>query len=131
MSQDRLSEQQREKSLLEEEIIEHHKIWRNLRKSNSKWDAGLTVTTIILTLALSILGLEGVSIGETQRKIWIGVLGTITVSIQAIGNAFPVKQKAGGYKTLESQAWTLRSRIKFLQTDTEIGSSGSRVVRVY
>jgi hypothetical protein len=120
MSQEELSEQQREKKTLEEDIIEYHKTWKNLRRTNSQWDAGLTVSTIFLTLALSILGLEGVPVSETSRKIWIGVLGTVTVSIQAIGNAFPVKQRSGGYKTLESQAWTLRSKIKFLQTDEEI-----------
>jgi len=44
MSQEGLSEQQHEKRILEDDIIEYHKTWKNLRRTNSQWDAGLTIS---------------------------------------------------------------------------------------
>ncbi|MGF1535110.1 MAG: hypothetical protein ACFB4J_01320 [Elainellaceae cyanobacterium] len=122
-----LSEPQQEKRALLNEITERHNEWKKLRRVNSRWDGALTILTIVLTLFTTILGVEGLSLGENTRDILIGVSGGLVVAIQSIGNAFPVKQKAGGYKSLESQAYTLKSRLGFLQSDEEISEKLSSI----
>ena len=69
---------------------------------------------------ISILGVEGISLDNNLRKALIGLSGGIVVAIQSIGNAFPVKQRAGGYKALESQARTIKSKLGYLKSDEEI-----------
>ena len=74
--------------------------WQMLRRINRNWDGGLTVATILLTLTTTIIGVEGLSLDANARKLWIGTCGGLVVAIQSIGNAFPVKQRAGGYRLL-------------------------------
>lgn len=89
------------KEKLQRKISDKHKEWRNLRRWNRNWNASLTISTVALTLLITILGTEGINVNE-NKKIGVGIIGAIVVAIQAIGNAFPVKQRAGGYKTLEA-----------------------------
>lgn len=97
--------------------------WQRLRRHNRNWDGGLTVATILLTLTTTIVGVEGLKLDDQARKLVIGVCGGLVVAIQSIGNAFPVKQRAGGYRLLEGQGYTLRSRSEYLQTEDEIISA--------
>lgn len=97
--------------------------WQKLRRVNRNWDGGLTIATIILTLTTTIIGIEGVKLDDGSRKLWIGVCGGLVVAIQSIGNAFPVKQRAGGYRLLQGQGYALKSKIAYLQSDAEISES--------
>lgn len=105
------------KSKLKEDITSQQQEWRRLRNLNRNWDGGLTVATIVLTLFITVVGTDGIKFTENDRKLWTGICGAIVVAINSIGNAFPVKQRAGGYRTLESQALTLRSRLEYISDD--------------
>lgn len=94
--------------------------WQKLRRINRNWDGGLTVATILLTLTTTIIGVEGLSLDANARKLWIGICGGLVVAIQSIGNAFPVKQRAGGYRLLYAQGLTLKSKAGYLNKPEEI-----------
>ena len=120
-----MSEAREELKKLKEEIEGKYKQWQKLRRLNRNWDAGLTIATIVFTLFTTILGVEGISMDNKEnqknlRKALIGVSGGIVVAIQSIGNAFPVKQRAGGYQLIQGQAYTLKSRLGYLQQESEI-----------
>ncbi len=87
---------------------------------NRNWDGGLTIATITLTLFTALLGVEGISADENLRKALIGISSGIVLAIQSMGNAFPVKQRAGGYQLIQGQAYALKSKLKYLQEDSEI-----------
>jgi hypothetical protein len=108
------------KESLQLKISEKHKEWTRLRRWNRNWDAGLTISTIFLTLAIAVLALDGIKLDENYRKISGGILGAIVVAIQSIGNGFPVKQRAGGYKTLEAQTITLENDLNFATAPDEL-----------
>ncbi|MFY7697109.1 MAG: hypothetical protein ACOVQK_12245 [Cyanobium sp.] len=88
--------------------------------SNRNWDAGLTVATSLLTLTTKISGVEGLILDAHRRKIRIGILGGLVVAIQSIGNAFPVKQRAGGNRLLYSQARTRKSKIGYFSMPNKL-----------
>ena len=94
--------------------------WQKLRRINRNWDGGLTVATILLTLITTIIGVEGLSLDANARKLWIGIFGGLVVAIQSIGNAFPVKQRAGGYRLLYAQGLTLNSKAGYLTDPDEV-----------
>ena len=94
--------------------------WQKLRRINRNWDGGLTVATILLTLTTTIIGVEGLSLDPNARKLWIGICGGLVVAIQSIGNAFPVKQRAGGYRLLYAQGLALKSKAGYLNKPDEI-----------
>ena len=94
--------------------------WQKLRRINRNWDGGLTVATILLTLTTTIIGVEGLSLDANARKLWIGICGGLVVAIQSIGNAFPVKQRAGGYRLLYAQGLALKSKAGYLSKPDEI-----------
>ena len=108
------------KERLQESITERYRNWKKLRTFNRNCDAALTLTTIILTLVITIIGTEGIQLSDNQRKITTGICGAIVVALNSIGNAFPVKQRAGGYRTLESQALTLNTKLEYLVEPKEI-----------
>jgi hypothetical protein len=110
------------KESLQLQLVERHKEWKKLRRWNRNWDAGITVSTIILTLLMAILAIEGIKVDEDSRKVGVGILGAIVVAIQSIGNGFPVKQRAGGYKTLEAQTITLENDLIFAITSDELSN---------
>lgn len=116
-----MSEIQNELEIFQSELTKSLSEWQKLRRINRNWDGGLTIATIVLTLATTIIGIEGLGLGATARKLWIGVCGGVVVAIQSVGNAFPVKQRAGGYRLLQGQAYTMKSRTAYLQSDEEIG----------
>jgi hypothetical protein len=97
--------------------------WQKLRRINRNWDGGLTVATILLTLITTIIGVEGLSLDANARKLWIGICGGLVVAIQSIGNAFPVKQRAGGYRLLYAQGLALNSKAGYLNNPDEITAS--------
>jgi hypothetical protein len=71
---------------------------------------------------MAILAIEGIKVDEDSRKVGVGILGAIVVAIQSIGNGFPVKQRAGGYKTLEAQTITLENDLIFAITSDELSN---------
>ena len=101
-------------------IKENSDLWRERRKINRSWDAVLTILTIVLTLAIAVLGTEGVEVNSNLKKASAGTLGAIVVAIQAIGNAFPVKQRAGGYRILEAQAITLENELTVATAQSDL-----------
>jgi hypothetical protein len=107
------------KDKLKQDITSQQQEWRRLRILNRNWDGGLTVATIVLTLFITVIGTDGIKVTENDRKLWTGICGAIVVAINSIGNAFPVKQRAGGYRTLESQALTLRSKLEYISDNPE------------
>ena len=128
-----MSEAKEELKRINDEIDKHHTEWRRLRQFNRNCDAGLTITTIVLTLFTTILGVEGISFGDNDniRKALIGLSGGLVVAVQSIGNAFPVKQRAGGYQLLQGQAYTLKSKLGYLQQDDEINAKLPQIREEY
>lgn len=128
-----MSEAQEELKCLKKEIDTNHIKWRGLRRFNRNCDAALTLTTIVLTLVTTILGVEGISLGDNDnlRKTLIGISGGLVVAVQSIGNAFPVKQRAGGYQLLQGQAYTLKSRLGYLKGDDEINAKLPQIQEEY
>ncbi len=118
-----MSELQDELRIFMSEVSMSLDEWQKLRRSNRNWDGGLTIATIVLTLTTTIIGIEGIKLDDGARKLWIGLCGGIVVAIQSIGNAFPVKQRAGGYRLLQGQCYALKSQIAYLQSDSEISTS--------
>lgn len=118
-----MSELQEELKTFTSEVSVSLDEWQKLRRYNRSWDGGLTIATIVLTLTTTIIGVEGIKLDDGTRQLWIAVGGGLVVAIQSIGNAFPVKQRAGGYRLLQSQGYALKSRIAYLQTDDEISTS--------
>lgn len=117
------SEQKLELDTFKAEISNELPKWQNLRRINRNWDGGLTIATIVLTLTTTIIGVEGLKLDDGARKLLIGVCGGLVVAIQSIGNAFPVKQRAGGYRLLYAQGLALKSKAEYLQSPGEIESS--------
>lgn len=66
------------------------------------------------------IGMEGLSLNSETRKLLIGLCGGLVVAIQSIGNAFPVKQRAGSYRLLYAQGLALKSKSDYLQSADEI-----------
>ena len=118
-----LNEQNAELQTFTTEISGDVSSWQKLRRINRNWDGGLTIATIVLTLTTTIIGVEGLKLDDGARKLWIGVCGGLVVAIQSIGNAFPVKQRAGGYRLLYAQGLALKSKAAYLQTPEEIQAS--------
>jgi hypothetical protein len=77
-----------------------------LKRVNRNWDAGLTITTITLTLFITILT-NVHTVKESERRIITNIIGGVIVAIQSLNNAFPVKQRAGSYHLLQAQASNL------------------------
>lgn len=104
---------------LEKEVKELTQEMTRLRRINRSWDAGLTIATIILTLAITILStLDGIN--EQDKKLATGIIGGVIVAIQSIGNAFPVKQRAGSYRILQAQANNLLTDVKYVENTEEL-----------
>lgn len=110
---------EQERKDLEVQIKEFTQEMTRLRRINRNWDAGLTITTIILTLVITLLTTME-PMDEQAKKISTSILGAVIVAIQSIGNAFPVKQRAGSYRLLQAQAKTLLSDIKYLEDAQEL-----------
>ena len=128
-----MSEAKEELKRTIKEIDDSHHKWRGLRRFNRNCDAALTITTILLTLFTTIVGVEGISFGNNDNihKALIGISGGLVVAVQSIGNAFPVKQRAGGYQLLQGQAYTLKSRLGYLQQDDEINAKLPQIREEY
>lgn len=90
-----------------------------LRRVNRNWDASLTVTTIVLTLCITVFTTLD-QIDEQNRKIVTGILGGFIVAIQSIGNAFPVKQRAGSYRLLQARSNNLLYDVKYVEDLEEL-----------
>lgn len=104
---------------LEDEIENFSSEMRKLRQINRNWDAGLTIVTISLTLIITVLTSFD-QVDEQSKKVATGILGGIIVAIQSLGNAFPVKQRAGSYRLLYSQVSNLLTDIKHVEDENEI-----------
>ncbi|MHC0064209.1 hypothetical protein ACWATR_15130 [Nostoc sp. UIC 10890] len=103
--------------------LTHHT--SRLRRINGSWDASLTITTIILTLMITILASLN-QIDEQNKKVATSVLGAVIITIQAIGNAFPVKQKAGSYRLLQAQASNLLIDAQYVENMEELKNLSSQ-----
>lgn len=114
---------------LEKEIADFTLEVSRLRTINRNWDAGLTIATIILTLAITILVTLD-QINEQDKKIVTGILGGVIVAIQSISNAFPVKQRAGTYRLLQAQASNLLSDVKYLEVPEELKTIESQFLQL-
>lgn len=118
-----MTELQDELGIFQAEVSSSIKEWQRLRRHNRNWDGGLTIATILLTLVTTVVGVEGARMNDETRKLVISVCGGLVVAIQSIGNAFPVKQRAGGYRLLQGQGYALQSRTGYLQSEEEISSA--------
>jgi len=104
---------------LEKEVKELTQEMTRLRRINRNWDGGLTITTIVLTLIITLLSTWD-RIDEQDKKIATGIIGGVIVAIQSIGNAFPVKQRAGAYRLLQAQANNLLTDVKYVEGTEEL-----------
>lgn len=110
---------------LEKEVRELAQEMTRLRRINRNWDASLTITTIVLTLVITLLSTLD-RIDNQDKKIATGIIGGVIVAIQSIGNAFPVKQRAGSYRILQAQANNLLTDIKYVEDREELKSIESQ-----
>jgi hypothetical protein len=110
---------------LEEDIKQLTQEVTQLRRINRNWDGALTITTIILTLVITLLSTFD-RIDEQDKKIATGIIGGVIVAIQSIGNAFPVKQRAGSYRVLQAQANNLLTDVKYVEDTAELKSIESQ-----
>ncbi|MEH2151484.1 hypothetical protein [Nostoc sp.] len=85
-----------------------------LMRINRSWDTSLTTTTITLTLMITALAFLN-QINDQNKKFAISVLGAVIVTIQAIGNTIPVKQKAGSYRLLKAQNSNLLIDVQYVE----------------
>src|SRR6476661_8912489 len=83
---------------LEKEVKELTQEMTRLRRINRNWDG----------------------IDEQDKKIATGIIGGVIVAIQSIGNAFPVKQRAGAYRILQAQANNLLTDVKYVEGTEEL-----------
>lgn len=90
-----------------------------LKRVNRNWDAGLTITTITLTLFITILS-NVHTVRENDRRIITNIIGGIIVAIQSLNNAFPVKQRAGSYRLLQAQANNLLLDVRHVESLNEL-----------
>ncbi|RUT05901.1 hypothetical protein DSM106972_031070 [Dulcicalothrix desertica PCC 7102] len=90
-----------------------------LKRVNRNWDAGLTITTIILTLFITILSNVN-TVKENDRRIITNIIGGVIVAIQSLNNAFPVKQRAGSYRLLQAQAGNLLLDVRHVESLEEL-----------
>lgn len=104
---------------LEVEIKQVSQELTRLRQINRNWDASLTITTIVLTLVITLLNTLD-RVNEQDKKLVTGIVGGVIVAIQSIGNAFPVKQRAGSYRILEAQANNLLTDVRFVEDLQEL-----------
>jgi hypothetical protein len=104
---------------LEEDIKQLTQEVTQLRRINRNWDGALTITTIVLTLVITLLSTFD-RIDEQDKKIATGIIGGVIVAIQSIGNAFPVKQRAGSYRILQAQANNLLTDVKYIEGTEEL-----------
>nr|MDZ8233274.1 hypothetical protein [Nostoc sp. ChiQUE02] len=65
-------------------------------------------------------------IDEQNKKVTTSILGAVIVTIQAIGNAFPVKQKAGSYRLLQAQASNLLIDAQYVENMEELKNLSSQ-----
>jgi hypothetical protein len=65
-------------------------------------------------------------INEEDKKIGTSILGAVIVAIQATGNAFPVKQKAGSYRLLQAQASNLLIDAQYAENPEELKNISSQ-----
>ena len=110
---------------LEKEVKELTQEMARLRRINRNWDGGLTITTIVLTLIITLLSTWD-RIEEPDKKIATGILGGVIVAIQSIGNAFPVKQRAGAYRILQAPANNLLTDVKYVEGPEELNALESQ-----
>ena len=110
---------------LEEDIKQLTQEVTQLRRINRNWDGALTITTIVLTLVITFVSTFD-RIDEQDKKIATGIIGGVIVAIQSIGNAFPVKQRAGSYRILQAQANNLLTDVKYVEDTAELKSIESQ-----
>lgn len=110
---------------LEKEVEKLAQEMTRLRRINRNWDGGLTIATIILTLVITLLS-TWERIDEQDKKIATGIIGGVIVAIQSIGNAFPVKQRAGSYRILQAQANNLLIDVKDVEDTEELNAIESQ-----
>jgi hypothetical protein len=85
------------------DVTDNYKQWKKLRRLNQGFDVGLTLSTILLTLIVTILGTEGIKLDDNFRKGSIGILGGVIITTQSIATKFGIRKKAEGYRTLKQK----------------------------
>jgi hypothetical protein len=81
----------------------------------------LTVLSLLLTLALTIIGLLGDElITPNQRKVSTGVLGAILATLQTASASFNFKRKSEGYFSLDVKAKNLDLDIDESSSEEEL-----------
>lgn len=114
------------KEILREGIEEFLEEVKRRARINRTWDLGLTSAGIVLTLAITLVGLSDEIPG---KKFWTGGLGAVLVAIQSVSSTFPVKQRSGGYRMLEAQLVNLEFDLMYeAYTGNELEESEAKVL---
>ncbi|WP_156818106.1 hypothetical protein [Mastigocladopsis repens] len=106
------------KKSLGKEINERYEEWEALRTSSQTWHSISAIATIVLTTVITLLGTALFEL--PYKRLVIFILGIITVLIQFNVNIFLLEKSIAGYKILEEQGLSLRSKVESVRTDNEL-----------
>jgi hypothetical protein len=106
------------------DVTDNYKQWKKLRRLNQGFDVGLTLSTILLTLIVTILGTEGIKLDDNFRKGSIGILGGVIITTQSIATKFGIRKKAEGYRNIEAKAIVL-------QNDLDIAANHDQLLEIH
>jgi hypothetical protein len=109
---------------LNSDITVSYQQWKKLRRWNQGLDVGLTLSTILLTLIVTILGTEGIKIDDNFRKGSIGIIGGVIITTQSIATKFGIRKKAEGYRNIEAKALVL-------QNDLDIAANQNQLLDIH
>lgn len=106
------------KESLDEEIDERYEKWENQKTKSQISHNFSAVTTIILTLAITVIG-TGLVVIPSGKFIILG-LGLITVLIQLNSNVFLLEKNLVGYELLEKQGLIIKEKLEYVETEEEL-----------
>jgi hypothetical protein len=109
---------------LNTDVTDNYKQWKKLRRLNQGFDVGLTLSTILLTLIVTILGTEGIKLDDNFRKGSIGIIGGFIITTQSIATKFGIRKKAEGYRNIEAKAIVL-------QNDLDIAANHDQLLEIH
>ena len=106
------------KESLEEEIDERYEEWESAKKRNEFSHSISAISTIIMTVIITFLGME--ILQPPYRRSAILAIGIITVLIQLNNNIFLLEKSLVGYDILKEQSLILKNKLEEVETEEEL-----------
>jgi hypothetical protein len=106
------------KKSLEEEISKKYEEWESQRTSSEISHSFSAITTIVMTVLIAMLGVGLLTLPYGKQMII--TFAIIAVLIQFNVNIFLLHKSLGGYKILEKQGITIKSKLVSARTNEEL-----------